>query len=162
MRTVILLLFLGISLNLSSQKNGCYNYLTFEEFIKFNTDVPVKYLQNIYKTIKYPATARENKQEDVLRVQLINHSQDNLEIIVSGSLHASLIEEVYKSVDRVNKLVLNPSDSKYIAEFYIEFDLEPFNEVRNCPPFPHCNYFIINSFKPRYKRSISKLSPIKN
>jgi len=121
--------------------------LTFQEFQKFYTPKDNAYLKAAYKTIKYPPIARENMLEGVIRVQLINHSKDNLEIIVSGLTHEFLLEKTRKKIALVNTENCLKSDHQYITSFYIEYDLEPFNLESKCSDMTvDCDYIVIQQY----------------
>lgn len=115
-----------------TQVNGCYNSLTFFEFERFYTSEDQQYLKTLYLETKYPPHAREKLQEGIIRVQLINHSKDNTEIFVSGSIHQELLDVTRESIQQANAKHLINNDQKFITHFYFKYDLEPFDqEVRH-------------------------------
>lgn len=149
MNKILIPLLLLIATNLAAQKNGSYLYLSLQEFLKFNTEVGVEYYKTIYKDIKYPSEEQELRVEAIVRVTMINHSKENFELIISGTTHQGFIEEVENVVSNTNRHFLIPSEIKYLTEFYIDFDFEPFNEEINCEKKDEvCNYLKLRAYKP--------------
>lgn len=139
---------LYLQVMVQAQANGCYHYLTFSEFERFYTPADKLYLKAIYKTIKYPPVLRENQQEGVVRVQLINHSKEQIEVIVSGSTHQQFLDVTRKSIEEANSEYLTQTDHKFITNFYVEYDLEPFDKEERCKPSDDdCFYVIILAYQ---------------
>jgi hypothetical protein len=132
MKTIFIqFLIILFSSNLGAQKNGCYNYYSFGEFLKFNTENPIKFRKTFYKIIRYPAKAREKEIECTVKILFINHSEFDQEILFLGCKNEILIKEVKKVFELTNSVHLVKSNIKYITEFFVDFDLEPANLNNN-------------------------------
>jgi len=144
---VIISCLILLPLVVNAQAKSCYTSLTFQEFLSRHTPDDLAYIKSVYKSIKYPALARENLDEGVVRVQIINHSIDSTEVIVSGATKALLIAETYNKVTQVNAEHLIPTPIPYFTEYFVEYDLEPFDSINNCFDKSDCNYFSILSYQ---------------
>lgn len=99
---------------------------------------------------------REQEIEDVVRVTMINHAKDSIELIISETLNQEFINEIKEAISITNNLKLVPSEIKYITELYIDFDLEPFNEKNKCLFTKGCDIIKVIGYKPRLKYSSSE------
>jgi len=120
---IIILIIFGTS-NLFCQQKGYYYKYEFEDFLTTKTIDTKRYLQTIYKNIKYPSLEKSNRIEGVIRVLIYNHDKENLEIIPLNHI-GNLDEEAFRVINIANEAYLIKSDEKYITEFFIEFDFHP-------------------------------------
>ena len=123
---LISLVLLIIASNLFSQpiaNCGHYYKYEFESFLENKTKSARDYYREIHRVIKYPSSARATKSEGVIRVMILNHSNNNYEIIAINYIE-SLSAAALEAVETAHAQFANISGEKYITELTIEFEYQ--------------------------------------
>ena len=140
MKNVILMLLLIFTFfqRLEGQDAGCYQSYDFKSYLLEKTQNSDEYIQKIEESIRYMAIAKENKIEGRLEFILINHGNNESEIILKTHGLSSRIENfndfylpyagfestVKLAFEKIDAELLNTNDEKFITEFSILFKLE--------------------------------------
>ncbi len=126
-KNILLAILLFGNYEVFSQPTGYYYKYTFEDFVRSKPANEEAYVKTIYRTAKYPRADREQGIEGVIRVIIISHGPDNIEIIVPtqiGTLHEAAIHAIEEAN---SKFPLN-SNEKFMTELFIKYDMEPWEK----------------------------------
>ena len=145
MRLFILFLSLFVASSLYGQNSECYYMYDFEDFSNNKTTGYDEVMHEFYTVFNYPPRCRESGLEAKVKCYLIYHSEDDIEFIASGKL-ADCHTDLNRYFDNFDKKLFLSSSESYMVEFYLNFDLEPFEEHEEVS-----NTIYIQAYKPRIK-----------
>ena len=142
----IIIIFLFFNQFLIGQNSGYFYKYSFNQFLLSKTANHKEYIESLKNKILYPPIAKENSIEGTLKYLIINSGKNEPEIILvekklysqkngkevekSRLIYFNFDEIIKKAFNFTNNIYLNKNTEKYITEFSVIFDLEPY-EKRN-------------------------------
>ena len=111
---------------IQSQNSGYYYMYKFEEFAIAKTTGYLELMRELYTKLKYPSELREKEIEGLAKFYIISHGDGKVEIIPGE--HSNLLHEsVLSQLNSIDCLQLR-NNEKFITQFMVNFDLEPFEK----------------------------------
>ena len=85
--TILLLILIGLLIsheNLLAQSQIEYQNLTFSEFLNQKVENDTNFIRKLYMNLKFPLQARMYGMEGVVEFRIVNHDEQNFEILMIG------------------------------------------------------------------------------
>lgn len=136
--------FLHLAFLNESISQDVQNYLKydFEKFANIKADGYEILMGDLYKEIKYPNNARENKIEDKVKVLIIHHAEIGIEIF-TNSKYLILNSNTKTAVENIIKSRIKEIDNEnYLTELWVNYDLEPWEDVEE-----QFNHIYVKAYK---------------
>lgn len=119
-------LVIGLLINLivEAQVDSSYNEITFLEFLNSHITNDSLMLREVHRNTSYPTRAREQEVEELVKIQIINHNENEVEFLFVRPSHpyfSTLPEQLKTTISPFLKNRKVP----FKTYFYLHFDLLP-------------------------------------